>query len=346
MGKSNCLVAYVFFLAIQIINEFDTNFDSPSRVPVVFGMTQLPNPTRSVRNSHASLILLRNEFRPKRYAAFAAIRRYGKSARWSQFCSPSGDLGFPTGHNSSLTPNASSSLRASQFIQHLCAVRVLLGMIEKHFYPKNQPLTITANILLLGVIEKYKSKGGREKENYRARGPAQSILTPLTENSWQTSGRLDETAERHETEGKRKWQSLSEGASTTLRSSKPLARKWYRGRKFVGACLDVPIKSSSGSDKVCLVENSPLGSYQEAVDYALVGNSLLGPNQETVEHNKRGSDKKNPQESGNLNLDVTFYGQDFIRASDECLIRHQGMLRSISEPNQNFCSGYYTICVS
>lgn len=49
-----------------------------------------------------------------------------------------------------------------------------------------------------------------------------STLTPLTENSGQTSGRLDETAERHETEGKRKWQSLSEGASTTLRPSKPL----------------------------------------------------------------------------------------------------------------------------
>ena len=79
------------------------------------------------------MILLRNEFRPKRYAAFAVIRRYGKSARWSQFWSPSGDLGFPTGHNSSLTPNASSSLRTSQFIQHPCAVHVLLGMIEKHF---------------------------------------------------------------------------------------------------------------------------------------------------------------------------------------------------------------------
>ncbi|KYN18164.1 hypothetical protein ALC57_09509 [Trachymyrmex cornetzi] len=115
--------------------------------------------------------------------------------------------------------------------------------------PKNQPLTITANILL--VIEKFGLKGGREKENYRPRGPAQSTLTPLTENSWQTSGRLDETAERHETEGKRKWQSLSEGASTTLRSSKPLARKWYRGRKFVRTC----------------VGNSPLESYQEAIDY-------------------------------------------------------------------------------
>ncbi|KYM99488.1 hypothetical protein ALC62_09835, partial [Cyphomyrmex costatus] len=71
---------------------------------------------------------------------------------------------------------------------------------------------------------------GRKERRTIERGPAQSTLTPLTENSRQTSGRLDETAERHETEGKRKWQSLSEGASTTLRSSKPLARKWYRGR--------------------------------------------------------------------------------------------------------------------
>lgn len=59
---------------------------------------------------------------------------------------------------------------------------------------------------------------GRRQERQRGsertierRGSQPSILT---ENSGQTSGRLDETAERHETEGKRKWQGLSEGAST------------------------------------------------------------------------------------------------------------------------------------
>lgn len=52
-------------------------------------------------------------------------------------------------------------------------------------------------------------EGGGERTIER--GPQPSILT---ENSEQTSGRLDETAERHETEGKRKWQGLSEGAST------------------------------------------------------------------------------------------------------------------------------------
>lgn len=109
-------------------------------------LTQLANLTRTV-NDRASLILLRNEFRPDGYAA---IRRYGKSARWSRLWSPNGDLGFPAGHNSSLTPNTSSSLRASQFIQHPCYA---LGMIEKYFYPKNQPLTVTPNILL--TIEKY-----------------------------------------------------------------------------------------------------------------------------------------------------------------------------------------------
>ncbi|KYN35276.1 hypothetical protein ALC56_10451 [Trachymyrmex septentrionalis] len=166
-------------------------------------------------------------------------------------------------------------------------------------------------------FDPFGSKGGREKEDYRARGPAQSILTPLTENSWQTSGRLDETAERHETKGKRKWQSLSEGASTTLRSSKPLARKWYRGRKFVRACL---------------MYRSSL--HQEAMDNALVGNSLLVPNQETAEstHNRRGPDKKNPNQA--ILILVTFYGQDLTRTPDERLIRHQGMLiKSISELN-------------
>lgn len=72
--------------------------------------------------------------------------------------------------------------------------------------------------------------GGRKGKGELSSEGQPSTLTPLTENSGQTSGRLDETAERHETEGKRKWQSLSEGASTTLHPSKPLARKWYRGR--------------------------------------------------------------------------------------------------------------------
>lgn len=54
-------------------------------------------------------------------------------------------------------------------------------------------------------------EGERGGERTIERGPQPSILT---ENSGQTSGRLDETAERHETEGKRKWQGLSEGAST------------------------------------------------------------------------------------------------------------------------------------
>ncbi|KYM84265.1 hypothetical protein ALC53_05357 [Atta colombica] len=116
-------------------------------------------------------------------------------------------------------------------------------------YPKNQPLTITANILLMKNM--YGSKGGREKENYRTRGPAQS---------------------------------------TTLRSSKPLARKWYRGRKFIRACL--------------MYRSSAL-LHEEVIRYVLVGNSLLGPNQKTVEHNKGGSN-----------------------------------------PNQNFCSSYYNICIS
>lgn len=60
-------------------------------------------------------------------------------------------------------------------------------------------------------------EGGRERTIER--GPQPSILT---ENSEQTSGRLDETAERHETEGKRKWQGLSEGASTPFPLPPPL----------------------------------------------------------------------------------------------------------------------------
>lgn len=117
MGKSNCLVAYVF----SPEHKSSTN---PTRILILqvksysFSaglLTLLPDLACSV-NGRA--ILLRNEFRPDGYAVLAIIRRYGKSARWSLFWSPSGDLGFPAGHNSSLTPNASSSLRASQFIQH------------------------------------------------------------------------------------------------------------------------------------------------------------------------------------------------------------------------------------
>lgn len=142
----------MFFRWTQI-NKSDANFDSPSRILFVFGiLTQLPNLVCST-NGRASLILLRNEFHPDENAALAAIRRYGKSALWSRFWSPSGDLGFPAGHNSSLTSNASSSLRASQFIQHPRCHASLLGMIEKHFYPKNQPVTVTSNILL--ATEKY-----------------------------------------------------------------------------------------------------------------------------------------------------------------------------------------------
>lgn len=154
MGKSNCLVAYVF----SPEHKSSTN---PTRILILqvksysFSaglLTLLPNLACSV-NGRA--ILLRNEFRPDGYAVLATIRRYGKSARWSLFWSPSGDLGFPAGHNSSLTPNASSSLRASQFIQHPWCHASLLE-IEKHFYPKNQPVTVTPNILL--VIEKYVKK--------------------------------------------------------------------------------------------------------------------------------------------------------------------------------------------
>jgi len=84
---------------------------------------------------------------------------------------------------------------------------------------------------LLNSVVLGRGRRAEEKRRTIERGDQpRAQLTLLTENSWQTSGRLDETAERHETEGKRKWQSLSEGASTTLRSSKPLARKWYRGR--------------------------------------------------------------------------------------------------------------------
>ncbi|TGZ47502.1 Uncharacterized protein DBV15_00021 [Temnothorax longispinosus] len=72
--------------------------------------------------------------------------------------------------------------------------------------------------------------GGRKGKGELSSEGQPSALTPLTENSGQTSGRLDETAERHETEGKRKWQSLSEGASTPpfILSQAPRSLRYLR----------------------------------------------------------------------------------------------------------------------
>lgn len=63
-----------------------------------------------------------------------------------------------------------------------------------------------------GSEHRYLIRLFREGETIE-RGPASQPASQHTNRKLrQTSGRLDETAERHETEGKRKWQGLSEGA--------------------------------------------------------------------------------------------------------------------------------------
>lgn len=127
----------------------DANFDSPSRIPLVCGKTDSINEPSPFRPREFESCWEMN-FVPTDTRLSPPLEGMAKVRDGLGLWSPNGDLGFPAGHNSSLTPNASSSLRASRFIRHPCHAS---GMIEKYFYPKNPPLTVTPNILL--TIEKH-----------------------------------------------------------------------------------------------------------------------------------------------------------------------------------------------